>query len=64
MNFSFRIQTHAYVSKFFPQSLQDSYYQLGKNCLHHNQSPEILVLHNLWQLLFVFYLVECNPLSY
>ena len=58
--FSFRIETHAYVSKAFLQSLQDSFSQLRTNHLHRNQSPEIMVLHYLWHLRFV--LVEFHPL--
>ena len=62
MNFPFRIQTHAHISQDFILSLQDSFYQLRKNCSYHNQSPEIMVLHDLCHL--IFELVEFHPLYY
>ena len=52
----------AYASQAFILSIQDSFSQLGTNRLHHNQSPEVLMLHDLCHLLSVFHLVEFHML--
>ena len=70
---SFHFQSHIFVFSYsnerlhrsmFLYSVQDSSYQLGTNRSHCNHSPEIMVLHDLRHLLFMFHLVGFHTLRY